>query len=116
MIEPTFITQKNKSMSLTCNFSKKKTVEMVDILMSRSSKLQAYGYNSRTDEYVGKKMQKCVSSFIFKLKIKQNSLDSTIILIDLMFGSMSDFYDIINIISNYIILYESTQFNKSYLT
>jgi hypothetical protein len=29
---------------------------------------------------------------------------------------MSDFYDIINIISNYIILYESTQFNKSYLT
>lgn len=113
MIYDNSVTRK-KSKCLICNFSKEKTIEIVNILMTRSSKLQSYGYNTTTDEYIGKKIKKCVSSFIFKLKIKQNSLDSTIILIELILGSISDFYEIIKVITNYIILYESTQFNKIY--
>ena len=88
--------------------------EIINNITLKRSQLQASGYDSKNDEYWGKKISKCKCNFIFKIKIKEDNNNSSKIILELVFGSLQDFYDVIKSIKKHILLYESAQFNKNY--
>ena len=88
--------------------------EIINNITLKRSRLQASGYDSKNDEYWGKKISKCKCNFIFKIKIKEDNNNSSKIILELVLGSLQDFYDVIKSITNNVLLYESAQFNKNY--
>ena len=88
--------------------------EIIHNITLKRSQLQASGYDLKKDEYWGKKISKCKCNFIFKIKIKEDDNNSSKIILELVLGSLQDFYDVIKSVKNNVLLYESAQFNKNY--
>ena len=96
--------------SISCDIDKNKLIDIIQFIFSQKSDLSVFGYNTRSQEFWGKKIIKNEFLLHVTLSIKSVSSEKSNIIVTPIIGNDKEIKNIVLIIKEMICLYQKFNF------